>query len=414
MCEPDVHEGCTAQCHFAPDCSGDGPCTSACGDGIVLGEQCDDGNTLAGDGCDEECNIEPGYSCEAQTLECERSEFTDECILRANVIYRDFDGSHSDFESECAGNGATEGLVESELVGKKPRATGSDMCTSGFDDWYNDTDESTSFPSELLLYDDGEGNFTNRYGKQGEAWYTNVGTYDGNDCTVAPYCGPFDGSPFFFPVDGIDGARGDAISIAEVATTLYGLDGGLYSEEQLTGEGPLHNFSFTSEVTHWFPYDETTNATLKFSGDDDVWVFINNRLALDLGGLHSAISGEVTVRGDEESFVNGTSAAHGMIPGNLYPIKIFHAERHTTGSTFRLTLSGFTPARSSCGGECGNGTVEFGEECDDGPDNRNEYNHCSIECTLGEYCGDGKVTHDEACDDALDPTCNGCRHIVVH
>eukprot|EP00658_Telonema_sp_P-2_P036236 TRINITY_DN26250_c0_g1_i1.p1 TRINITY_DN26250_c0_g1~~TRINITY_DN26250_c0_g1_i1.p1 ORF type:complete len:419 (-),score=93.14 TRINITY_DN26250_c0_g1_i1:306-1562(-) len=38
---------------------------SVCGDGRREGpEQCDDGNTAAGDGCNAECALEPGYSCE--------------------------------------------------------------------------------------------------------------------------------------------------------------------------------------------------------------------------------------------------------------------------------------------------------------------------------------------------------------
>ncbi len=37
---------------------------TGCGDGYrTLPEECDDGNTRDGDGCDHNCKIEPGYYC---------------------------------------------------------------------------------------------------------------------------------------------------------------------------------------------------------------------------------------------------------------------------------------------------------------------------------------------------------------
>ncbi|MBT8054864.1 MAG: hypothetical protein KJN69_13310 [Gammaproteobacteria bacterium] len=37
-----------------------------CGNSLLdPGEQCDDGNVLAGDGCSDQCQVEPGYSCSA-------------------------------------------------------------------------------------------------------------------------------------------------------------------------------------------------------------------------------------------------------------------------------------------------------------------------------------------------------------
>ena len=45
---------------------------------------------------------------------------------------------------------------------------------------------------------------------------------------------------------------------------------------------------------------------------------------------------------------------------------MFQAERQTTGSSYRLTLSGFNAAPSECRPVCGDGIVGIGEECDDG------------------------------------------------
>jgi len=109
-----------------------------------------------------------------------------------------------------------------------------------------------------------------------------------------------------------------------------------------------------------------------------------------------------------------------MTPGNVYEIKVFHAERKTEGSTFKLTLSGFDSTRSDCVAVCGDGIIGFGEECDNGAENGQAgagYNQCGNDCTLGEYCGDGIVQEGEACDDEGPPpaagVCSGCNVITV-
>lgn len=90
--------------------------------------------------------------------------------------------------------------------------------------------------------------------------------------------------------------------------------------------GQSHNFSFTTEAHAKFGY--VAGQKFTFTGDDDLWIFINNKLALDLGGLHSAF--QATIDFDAQA------SDLGIVPGNTYQMDIFHAERHTNDSNFRV------------------------------------------------------------------------------
>jgi fibro-slime domain-containing protein len=75
-----------------------------------------------------------------------------------------------------------------------------------------------------------------------------------------------------------------------------------------------------------------------FTGDDDLWVFINGRLAIDLGGLHPPAGNML----DLDTAANEL----GIVPGGQYSLDLFHAERHTEASNFRVDT---TLAFTSCG-----------------------------------------------------------------
>lgn len=45
-------------------------CQDICGDGIIVNSQCDDGNTISGDGCSSKCLIEYGWVCPVVAQPC--------------------------------------------------------------------------------------------------------------------------------------------------------------------------------------------------------------------------------------------------------------------------------------------------------------------------------------------------------
>ena len=95
---------------------------------------------------------------------------------------------------------------------------------------------------------------------------------------------------------------------------------------QLLGnEGNRHNYHMTFELHLEFKYHPGDVFT--FIGDDDIWVFVDNKLALDLGGTHNEVTGQIMLD------------TLGLTDGQTYPLAFFWSERHVTGSNLRIETS---------------------------------------------------------------------------
>lgn len=404
-------DGCSPECKSEPSCS-NGTCTNSCGDGFKLGtEACDDGNTVSGDGCSATCTQEPNWTCVDNTAAAPSA-------LKLRVTYRDFISSpktgytrHPDFEASWSGSDVTAELVKVNLdIEGKPdfngRCCGSVTadCTGGntgcahgqqlstssnFKQWYRDTaGVNIAVSSVLSLPVQANGSYV----------------YDSATLPDGTLSG-------LYPVD--TGGWTKTSPVRENESTAHSSNG-----------GGLHNFGFTSEVRYFFQYKG--GESLEFSGDDDVWVFINRKLALDVGGLHPR-----TVR---SVALDTVATTLGLAVNSLYEIALFHAERHTSASNFKLTLTGFKPAYSTCTPKCGDGVILPGELCDDGtfgtyvpvnpyanplpdctqaPDKTNPakckagmngqgYGYCNLTCKAKEFCGDGlRQAANEDCDNGV-------------
>lgn len=106
---------------------------------------------------------------------------------------------------------------------------------------------------------------------------------------------------------------------------FFPINGELFGNFGNNSAGINSNFHFTTELSTEFVFTRGSGQVFMFSGDDDVWVFINGRLVIDLGGLHSRAEQWIDL--DRLSWLQS---------GQQYSLHVFHAERRTTQSNFRV------------------------------------------------------------------------------
>lgn len=195
---------------------------------------------------------------------------------------------HPDFET-YAGNGATQGLVAARLGDdRKPVYTG--LCES--------PGKTDACPSDRQT--------TNKAAF--DQWYR----YTEN--VNAPFV-------VYFSLEASNDADPKRRKLTFLSHDYFPLDG-----KGLGNQGFQRNYHFTTEIHTLVGYEG--GETFEFIGDDDVWVFVNGHLALDLGGLHEEVRAQIDF--------DAKASAFGLEKGKIYPFDLFHAERHSYASNFRI------------------------------------------------------------------------------
>lgn len=150
------------------------------------------------------------------------------------------------------------------------------------------------------------------------------------------------------------------------------------------GEFNNHNFHYGLKAHCQFLYDSSKNLEFIFNGDDDVYLFINGKLAMDIGGAHAPMQGSAvlsykasdpnaTDQKEKEELAKATAEKLGLVDGEVYDFDFFYLERHTDLSNMLietnmpLLQAGVTPkvVYKVDGEEIADGSrVEAGEKVD--------------------------------------------------
>ena len=212
------------------------------------------------------------------------------------AVVRDFKGrtepgGNPDFEGPLYGNDITKGLVE-PVIGPDQKPVYASKCEEGS----ASPAPTCPFGAETTT----KANF--------EQWYHDTPNVN-KPYLVELWLAPQSGGLFTFQ-----------------SLSFFPLDGAGWGNSGVDKGGKTRNFSFTTELHTRFQYNG--GETFLFEGDDDVWVFINGHLAVDLGGLHP--------KGATAVVLDTSAGQFGLTKGNVYPLVLFQAERHTPESTFRI------------------------------------------------------------------------------
>jgi fibro-slime domain-containing protein len=218
---------------------------------------------------------------------------------------RDFVSSHADFQYDACPTGvvcnalSAPGMVKAALENGKPKlsTTGEfkdsngyvqSISSASFDSWWSDSAASKSLQRKWML----------------EKRSAQLNSF---------------GSEMFYPIDGEGWGNTDYAGTDKPATDLE------------KTEDDAHNQLFTVEVYAEFLYEKGKNQIFITESDDDSWIFINGKLAVDNGGLHGFAPASASL----DPIANDL----GLESGKSYPIVMLFADRQLSGAKYRVSTN---------------------------------------------------------------------------
>lgn len=255
-------------------------------------------------------------------------------IIELTGVVRDFKewnvpGGHIDFDKDGRGNSmmGCDGAIWCGNIAptlgpdRKPRFTGEGFAVTR--QWT----DSAGRPICYTLFDSSKGDIAGQKGCDStggvestfsfDQWYRDVQGVNMSAPLTLRFIRQDDGSYVFDN---------------EINPKYRDLGGFFPIDGKLFGNPPVkknvdHNFHFTFELHTTFTYDADGGQVFQFIGDDDVWVFVDDRLVIDLGGIHSA----------QEQYVDLSRLD--LNDGETYTLDFFFAERNRVASNFRVVTN---------------------------------------------------------------------------
>ncbi|HKP98496.1 MAG TPA: fibro-slime domain-containing protein [Fibrobacteria bacterium] len=131
------------------------------------------------------------------------------------------------------------------------------------------------------------------------------------------------GDKAFFPID-----AGKAFTPVNPGESTFG---NLQPDTGGAVNLSLHDYGFTMEMHADFTYLEGQGQKVSISGDDDIWLFLNGKRVVDLGGVHQLQSASADL--------DSLKGALGLVSGQTYAFDFYFAERHVASSSCTITTN---------------------------------------------------------------------------